>query len=95
MPSVTCDGNLVPVGVIRMAAWSRIKEKYVNKSEANLADAAVAIILAARKQNIDLNLLEIDAKSVVMDSGRMAVSHDDIKNVHAIIRLVMEEEKKR
>ena len=88
-------GNLASFGVLLMAACSRIKEKCVNKNEANLADAAVAIILAARKQHIDLNLLEIDAESVVMDSGRMAVSHDDIKDVHAIIRQVMEEAKKR
>lgn len=67
----------------------------MNKSEGNLADAAVAIILAARNQHIDLNLLEVDAESVVMDSGRMAVSHDDIKDVRAIIRQVMEEAKKR
>ncbi|MCP1419838.1 hypothetical protein J3D47_004081 [Pseudomonas laurylsulfativorans] len=67
----------------------------MSKSEANLVDAAVAIILAARKQQIDLNLLEIDAESVVMDSGRMAVSHDDIGAVKGLIREAIEEAKKR
>ena len=67
----------------------------MSKSEGNLADAAVAIILAAKKQHVDLTLLEIDAEAVVLDSGRSAVRHADISDVQAIIRQVIGEAKNR
>lgn len=67
----------------------------MSKSEANLSDAAVVIVLAAMKQHIDLNLLEIDAEALVMNSGRSAVHNADTKDVQAIIRQVIAEARTR
>lgn len=67
----------------------------MSKSEANLSDAAVAIVLAAKKQHVDLALLEIDAEAVVMDSGRSAVNHADIGDVQRLIKQIIDEAKKR
>ncbi|WP_422419178.1 hypothetical protein [Pseudomonas sp. GZD-222] len=67
----------------------------MSKSEANLIDAAVVLVLAAKKQHIDLTLLEIDAESVVMDSGVSEVKNTDTGDVKRIIRQVIEEAKKR
>ena len=67
----------------------------MSKSEANLSDAAVVLVLAAMKHHIDLNLLEIDAESLVMDNGRSAVHNADTTDVQGIIRQVIAEARTR
>lgn len=67
----------------------------MSNSEVNLSDAALVLVLAAMKQHIDLNLLEIDATSLVMDNGRSAVHSADTNEVQGIIRQVIAEAKTR
>ena len=67
----------------------------MSKSEQNLIDAAVVLVLAAKKQHVDFNLLEIDAESVLMDSGVSEVKNTDAGDVKRIIRQVIEEAKQR
>ena len=67
----------------------------MSNSEVNLSDAALVLVLAAMKQHIDLNLLEIDAESLVMDNGRSAVHNADTTDVQGIIRQVIAEARTR